>query len=137
MKNILKSSLITVMLLIVFSCSKSDDEDNDSKVLDNLYQTEWEGEGNNKEYSMYFSTADNYQVSMWHPKIMPNGSMGSVLILGTYSYSKPNFTLKFNGECSSSGFVFSNCNATGKVEGNTIKVTDKNGEIFKFVRIID
>jgi hypothetical protein len=124
-KNIFKSSLMAVILTLLYSCSK-DEETTNSQTPDNLYQTEWTCT-EIEAFNLYFSNP-NTQVSMWYPQ--------QSLILGTYKYTKPNFTLNFAGQCSKIENMF-NCEITGKVDGNTLKVTDKNGKDWNFVRKVD
>jgi hypothetical protein len=125
MKNIFKSGLMVIMLTIAFSCSKGD-EDTNSQTPDNLYETEWTCT-EIENFDFYFSNP-NTQVSMWYPQ--------QSLILGTYKYNKPNFTLSFAGQCDKIENMF-NCEITGKVEGNTLKVRDKNGKDWNFTRRLD
>ena len=125
MKNLFKNCLMAIMLAILCSCSKNDDETN-SQAPDSLYQTEWTCT-EIEHFDFYFSNPDT-QVSMWYPQ--------QSLILGTYKYNKPNFTLSFTGQCSKIANMF-NCEISGKVQGNTLKVTDKNGKDWNFTRKID
>lgn len=132
MKTI-KIFLLAIMAITTLSCSNSDDS---IETLDSLGQTEWKGKSdNNLEYYLYFSDYEN-QVSITQPKVYTDGTVSSITIHGTYTYTKPNANMIFTGECSNSGFVFQNCNVNATVNGNTVNIV-VNGQNLTFTRFID
>ncbi|MDR6299917.1 hypothetical protein [Mesonia maritima] len=128
---------ITCLLLVTFtvftiSCS-SDDNSSNVETLDEINQTEWEYEEENRGYYIYFDIANNVRIS--HPYYDPNsGEFYNEDIEGEFTYEKPTVTMSFYGQCNNSGFVFSSCDVIGTIKGNTLTVDD-NGTKYKFTNM--
>jgi len=124
MKRLRNTFKILIAVLLFTSCSS--DDSNSISAPDNLHPSEWANTVGGLVYDIYFSV-DN-KVYFYHPI--------DIEIEGTYSYEKPNLTLNFTGQCTNSGFVFSECDVTASINGNTLTVND-NGQEFEFYKLED
>ena len=132
MIKILRIPALLFMLLVIASCS-SDDSGTNYATPDSLTQTEWEHQESNRGYYIYFSVGDEVRIN--HPYYdVVNESWYNEDIYGTYTYDKPNVTMSFTGDCYQSGFVFSDCDVTGTVDGIKLKVHD-DGDTYSFTNM--
>lgn len=127
MKNIF---LALIAVFAFTSCSSDDDNSSNVQTPDSISQTEWGHKESNRGYYIYFSTDNDMRIS--HPvKDINTGEFTNEDILGEFTYEKPNVTLKFFGQCISSGFVFSSCNVSGTINGATLTIND-DGKDYTF-----
>ncbi|MEZ4801129.1 MAG: hypothetical protein R2797_00035 [Gelidibacter sp.] len=120
--------LVLIAILTLTACSS--DDDNQVPTPDSINQTEWSHEEDNRGYYIYFSVGNSMRIS--HPFYdVGSGEFYNENIDGTFTYDKPNVSISFTGQCNNSGFVFSNCDVEGVVNGNTLTITD-NGTNYTF-----
>lgn len=131
----MKKSIYFLLLIFVslsFSCS-SDDDSSTVETPDEINQTEWEHEEDNRGYYIYFSVGNDMRIS--HPVYdVGSGEFTNIDIDGEFTYEKPNVAINFYGECNNSGFVFSSCDVTGTVNGNKLTIHD-NGTNYVFTNM--
>jgi len=126
----MKNTFLALIAILLFTACSSDDDSNSIVTPDSLNQTEWKNEQSNRSYYIYFSVGNLMRIN--HPVYnLRTREFQNVDIDGTFTYTKPNVSISFTGQCNDDGFVFSSCNIEGTINGNTLTISD-NGTDYTF-----